>query len=88
MANLRSTFERSLAGVCDYHPLNLAMPRSQRLSHYRYKPSEHKHCQHIGGKPMAEHKHMFGGAARIAGEQFECSVPLRIEAMLLWNAPL
>jgi hypothetical protein len=81
----RSTFERSLAGVCDYHPLNLAMPRSQRLSHYRCKPSEHKHSQHIGGNSVAPYKHVFGEAARIAGEQLECAVPLRTEAMFLWQ---
>ena len=49
-------------------------------------PAKHKHCQHIGGKPMAEHKHMFGGAARIAVEQLECLMPLRTEATF-WRQP-
>jgi hypothetical protein len=35
---------------------------------------------------MAEHKHMFGGAARIAGEQLQCLVPLRTEATF-WRQP-
>jgi hypothetical protein len=37
---------------------------------------------------VAEYKHIFGGAARIAGEQLECLVPLRTEAMVWWQPRL
>ena len=40
------------------------------------------------GPPIAEHKHMFRDATRIADEQLECSVPLRTEATVLWQSRL
>jgi hypothetical protein len=75
MANLRSTFERPLASVRDVHRLDLdrLAGRSQRLGHYGCDPGEHKHCRHVAGEPVAEHKHILSGAARTAGEQLERS---------------